>query len=212
MVLLSSEMVFSSSRIEFFASSMASFVSSRSLSHHSFCCTSAFSSSSMRWSILPISSTTVLKGLLACSIAKMRVSSGAPWVSAWAACRKVCARNLRTPKEASSEDMAACWRCTRMVLRRSWMSATPLLVAETVPKVAKASSLKRMEIASDKAASSCALRATRSSYCLLFAAHMSTSLDKKSSASANCVWAASSWLLFAAKSSSLSPSWPCLSS
>mmetsp|Transcript_173107 Transcript_173107/g.555077 ORF Transcript_173107/g.555077 Transcript_173107/m.555077 type:complete len:274 (-) Transcript_173107:692-1513(-) len=207
-VVLSSVMAAVSSSIFLFAESRLSLVSLRSLSHQFFWSASASPSFSMRPSIFSISSRTVLKGLLAWSMAMMRPKSGEEPFTSSAACRKPMALLRGSSFEASAPAAAESWRCLRMVLF-FWKNCAPVEVADTEPKVAKAASLFKIAMASDRAASSWVRKSTRFSYCFFLDAHISKSFAKKSSASAFWDSAASSWVLFDDKSSSLSDRRPC---
>mmetsp|Transcript_39054 Transcript_39054/g.99149 ORF Transcript_39054/g.99149 Transcript_39054/m.99149 type:complete len:271 (+) Transcript_39054:396-1208(+) len=185
---------------------MPVFVSERSLSHQLFCSMSAAPSFSMSPNIFLISSSTTLKGLLAWSMAMMRPKSGEEPFTSSAACKKPMALLRGSSFEASAA--AESWRCLRMVLF-FWKNCAPVEVADTEPKVANAASLFKIAMASDRAASSWVRRSTRFSYCFFLDAHISKSFAKKSSASAFWDSAASSWVLFDDKSSSLPDRRPC---
>mmetsp|Transcript_102538 Transcript_102538/g.294195 ORF Transcript_102538/g.294195 Transcript_102538/m.294195 type:complete len:205 (-) Transcript_102538:830-1444(-) len=182
-------------------------VFSRSESHHAFWLSSLSSSAEISVIIFLISVKTISKGLPACSMAKTLAMTGL-CLAPSARCKKATALALGEASSAwaLTEARAPClWteaRCTN--------DTAPVLVAATLPKIAKAASLLRMAMASARAVSSDARSSTRVSYCFFFAAHMSKSLAKKSSASALVLSADSSCVLFAARSPSLSESRPCL--
>mmetsp|Transcript_103408 Transcript_103408/g.299128 ORF Transcript_103408/g.299128 Transcript_103408/m.299128 type:complete len:224 (-) Transcript_103408:314-985(-) len=195
--------------ISFFVS-MSAFVTFRSSSHQALCCVSFSPSALSKESIFSISWSTTAKGLFARSREAMRPKAKEPCTlaSLW---RNSCAAR-RGAAESALAEAAAAKRCRRMVARRVCTKAGPVApvdVASTVPKVAKAASLLRMAMASERAVSSLVLRATRSSYCFFFAAHISESFSRKSSASAFAAVATSSWPRFVDKSPSLPPSSLC---
>mmetsp|Transcript_173104 Transcript_173104/g.555059 ORF Transcript_173104/g.555059 Transcript_173104/m.555059 type:complete len:238 (-) Transcript_173104:800-1513(-) len=208
-VVFSSVMEALNSPIFLLEASMPAFVSERSLSHQLFCSMSAAPSLSMSPNIFSISSSTTLKGLFAWSMEMMRPKRGDEPLTSSAAWRKPMAF-LRGSASLPAPARSASWRCLRMTAPRWKNCCAPEDVAETPPKVAKAASLLRMAMASARAVSSDARSSTRVSYCFFFAAHMSKSLAKKSSASALVLSADSSCVLFAARSPSLSENRPCL--
>mmetsp|Transcript_54339 Transcript_54339/g.157787 ORF Transcript_54339/g.157787 Transcript_54339/m.157787 type:complete len:234 (-) Transcript_54339:821-1522(-) len=215
MASVSSEIASFRALICVFLLTISSFVTLRSSSHHFLWVASFWPSAASKSIIFWISWRTTAKGFSARNIEAMRRNMDEPCVSA-AFWRNSCAAFRRgaasKPVTASATAKApARWR--RTAERRSCTRRTPpTVVASTVPKVSKAASLLRMAMASDKAASSFMRNWTRSSYCFFFAAHMSRSFWRKSTASSLAMLASSSCPRFVARSPSLPPRWPCFRS
>mmetsp|Transcript_63096 Transcript_63096/g.188050 ORF Transcript_63096/g.188050 Transcript_63096/m.188050 type:complete len:215 (+) Transcript_63096:986-1630(+) len=200
-VLVKDSIALSSAVIWVFLRARLSLLVFLSVVHHASWSASAFSSAARRSIIFWISANTMVKGLLASSMPAIRLSStdfldpAAFRSRAWACCLLASCPSL-------------CWRCLRTDL--PWKKLVgPLLVAPTAPKVSKAASLFRMEMASAIAASSFVRSMVRSSYSFAFWAHIDNSCSRNASASAFCFSASASCPLFVARVLSLVLSDPC---
>mmetsp|Transcript_2643 Transcript_2643/g.6837 ORF Transcript_2643/g.6837 Transcript_2643/m.6837 type:complete len:278 (-) Transcript_2643:490-1323(-) len=206
LMVLSSSLIWPSSRpIWVLFALMSSFVFCRSSTHQSRCSRSFAASWSMRPSIFSTCSSTTWKGFWACSRARTLAMRG----EEPAALARNCCAALRFC--TSSTRGATCrWRRTLLSCMNVGPVA-PVFVASTVPKVAKAASLLRMEMASERAASSLSRSRTRFLYSLALAAHMSCSCARKVSASSRASLASASWPFLMERSWSLPDSLPCFS-
>mmetsp|Transcript_96117 Transcript_96117/g.269039 ORF Transcript_96117/g.269039 Transcript_96117/m.269039 type:complete len:211 (+) Transcript_96117:1005-1637(+) len=186
-------------------------VLSRTSMHQSCCFWSLSPSSASKAMTLSISVRMISKGLvLNMSAMRPRVEEpcvlAAFWRNSFAAFRGAASK---PGASSATAKFARCRRTARCSARCVCKSAAAPCVASEVPKVSKAASLLRMEIAWASAACSLVRSFTRSSYCFAFVAQASPNFARKSSASAFIAVEMSSCCRLEARPPSFAASSPC---
>mmetsp|Transcript_70489 Transcript_70489/g.168822 ORF Transcript_70489/g.168822 Transcript_70489/m.168822 type:complete len:207 (+) Transcript_70489:934-1554(+) len=177
-----------------------------SLAHHSLEATSFSPSLVITASILSISDRTTLNGFPARSNEAILLT-----LSVWR--DDTCSSTVTAfARMAACLGSGWCARMERSCRKSAGPSVAPVFVADTLPKVAKAASELRIEMASAMAASSLARRVFRSSYSLAFVSHMGTSCAKKSSSLCFCASKVAYCSFLADRSPSLAESSACFAS